>query len=438
MDGIFKKDFLWGASTAAPQIEGGFDKDGRTPSIWDVAPKDKIKNGESCKEACDHYNRWEEDVELMRKIGFKSYRFSLSWSRIVPKEGEVNAKGIKFYSDLIDRLISFGIEPIVTLYHWDLPLWVDKYGGWESEKIVELFREYTRVVVDAFSDRVTYWLTFNEPQCFLMNGYMQGVHAPFKRHYLSLPKFTKIFMRANKAAAEVIRTRAKKKPLVGLSFASGAFIPKDENDEKSVDKARKKTFEKGIGTMNNRWWTDPILSGRGVTAYGVYRISDRFAKSIKTEFDFIGINNYEAFDYAAWGGDKSVDKSKLKKSSMGWVVDGRSIYWTLKFMYERYGLPVMVTENGIALCDKLENGEIADEERTEYIKEYVGYVKKAVSDGVDVIGYHYWSLMDNFEWAEGYEPRFGLIYVDYATKNRTVKNSAYYYKKIIESNGEIL
>ena len=438
MDDIFKKDFLWGASTAAPQIEGGFDKDGRSPSIWDVAPKEKIKNGESCKEACDHYNRWEEDVELMRKIGLKSYRFSLSWSRIVPKEGEVNAKGIKFYSDLIDRLISFGIEPIVTLYHWDLPLWVDKYGGWESEKVVELFRKYTRVVVDAFSDRVTYWLTFNEPQCFLMNGYMQGVHAPFKRHYLALPKFTKIFMRANKAAVEVIRTRAKKKPLVGLSFASGAFIPKDEKDENSVDKARKKTFGKGIGTMNNRWWTDPILSGRGVTAYGVYRISDRFAKSIKTEFDFIGINNYEAFDYAAWGGDKSVDKSKLKKSSMGWVVDGRSIYWTLKFMYERYGLPVMVTENGIALCDKLENGEIADEERTEYIKEYVGYVKKAVSDGVDVIGYHYWSLMDNFEWAEGYEPRFGLIYVDYATKNRTVKNSAYYYKKIIESNGEIL
>lgn len=271
-----------------------------------------------------------------------------------------------------------------------------------------------------------------------MNGYMQGVHAPFKRHYLSLPKFTKIFMRANKAAAEVIRTRAKKKPLVGLSFASGAFIPKDEKDENSVDKARKKTFGKGIGTMNNRWWTDPILSGRGVTAYGVYRISDSFAKSIKTEFDFIGINNYEAFDYAAWGGDKSVDKSKLKKSSMGWVVDGRSIYWTLKFMYERYGLPVMVTENGIALCDKIENGEIADEERAEYIKEYVGYVKKAASDGVDVIGYHYWSLMDNFEWAEGYEPRFGLIYVDYATKNRTVKNSAYYYKKIIESNGEIL
>ena len=433
----FPENFLWGAATASAQIEGGYNEGGRSPSIWDVAPERKIKNGENCHTACDHFHHYKEDVAIMKQLGFKSYRFSVSWSRIIPEEGKVNSNGLAFYSNLVDELLQNGIEPLVTLYHWDLPLWVDKYGGWESKKIVAFFQEYVKTVVDALSDRVTYWMTFNEPSCFMMNGYMQGVHAPFKRHYLSLPKFSKIFMKANFEAVKTIRAHAKKKPLVGLSYAAGANIPKSQNST-DIEKARNKTFFKGIGVMNNRWWMDPIILGKGVRAYGIYHISNRFARRIKVDFDFMGINNYEAFDYAAWGGDKSIDKSKFKKSSMGWVIDGRSIYWTLKFIYERYRLPIMVTENGMAWNDKVVNGEVDDNIRIEFMDEYIGNVKKAIADGVPVIGYQHWSLLDNFEWAEGYEPRFGLVHVDFATQKRTIKNSAYHYGEIIKTNGENL
>ncbi len=434
----FPENFLWGAATASAQIEGGYNEGGRTPSIWDVAPEGKIKNGETCHTACDHFHRYKEDVAIMKELGLKSYRFSLSWSRIIPAEGKINQEGIAFYNSLINELIGAGIEPLVTLYHWDLPLWVDAYGGWESKKTVEFFVDYVKVAVDAFSDRVKYWITFNEPSCFMMNGYMQGVHAPFKRHYLSLPKFSKVFMRANCEAVKTIRKYAKRQPLVGLSYAASANIPKDENSRESVDEARKKSFYKGIGVMNNRWWMDPILKGEGVRAYGIYHIGKRFAQSVKTQFDFMGINNYEAFDFAAWGGDKSIDKSKLKQTSMGWVIDGRSIYWALKFIYERYNLPIMITENGMAWNDKVVNGEVDDKVRAEFMDEYLANVKRAIEDGVPVIGYQHWSLMDNFEWAEGYEPRFGLVHIDFATQKRTVKNSAYHYKKIIETNGAII
>ena len=255
----FPENFLWGAATAAAQIEGGYLEGGRTLSIWDNAPANKIKNGENCHVACDFYHHWREDVALMKEMGLKSYRFSISWPRVIPKEGKVNEEGLKFYSDLVDELLKAGIEPLVTLYHWDMPAWVDAYGGWEDERITAFFLDYAKAVVEKLSDRVTYWITFNEPSCFLMNGYMQGVHAPFKRHYLSLPKFTKIFMRTNAETVKLIRKLAKKQPKVGLSFAAGAFIPKEKNNPASVEEARKKTFSKGMGTMNNRWWMDPWI-----------------------------------------------------------------------------------------------------------------------------------------------------------------------------------
>ena len=373
----------------------------------------------------------------MKEMGLKSFRFSVSWPRIVPERGKVNQAGIKFYSDLVDALWAAGIEPLVTLYHWDMPVWVDAYGGWESKQIIEDFLFYVRAVVDALSDRVKYWITFNEPSCFLMNGYMQGIHAPFKRHYLNLPKFTKIFMRANAETVALIRKCAKQPPFVGLSFAAGAFIPSNEDDAASVEEARKKSFYKGMGTMNNRWWMDPVFAGKPVRAYGIYRIGARFARSVQVKFDFIGINHYEAFNYSTWGGDKNVDKSKLRKNSLGWVVDERSIYWTVKFIYERYRLPVMITENGVSLDDKPnERGEIADTERCRALDGFLTYLSKAMKEGVPVLGYQHWSLMDNFEWAEGYAPRFGLIYVDYKTGKRTFKQSAYRYRDIIASNGE--
>lgn len=432
---VFPKDFLWGAATASAQIEGGWDCGGRTPSIWDVAPAGKVHNDETCHTACDHYHRWREDVALMKELGLKSYRFSVSWSRIIPQEGTVNEEGLKFYSDLVDALLEAGIEPLVTLYHWDLPLWMHEKGGWKTLAIRNAFLEYASAVVDRLSDRVQYWITFNEPQCFLMNGYMQGVHAPFQRDYLSLPRITRNFMLTNAATVRLIRERAKKNPRIGIAFAAGAFIPAEET-QSGIETARHKSFYKGMGTMNNRWWMDPILLGKPVAAYGVYRSRKRDMKDIQVDFDFIGINNYTAFNYSDWGGDKNIDASNLPKNSLGWIIDGRSIYWTVRFLHERYKLPIMITENGMSNLDAVnEQGEVADDLRIGYIDEYLQNLKRAISEGIPVLGYQHWSLMDNFEWAEGYDPRFGLIYVDFGTGKRTIKKSGYHYKSIIESNG---
>ena len=435
-ESVFPKDFLWGAATASAQIEGGWDEDGRTPSIWDVAPENKIHNGENCRSACDHYHRFREDVAIMKELGLKSYRFSLSWSRIIPEEGRINEKGIAFYDALINELLDAGIEPLITLYHWDLPLWMDKKGGWKTSEIQDRFLEYATVAVDAFSDRVKYWITFNEPQCFLMNGYMQGVHAPFQRDYLSLPKITRNFMLTNAAVVKLIREKAKTPPKVGLAFAAGAFIPADEKNLESIELARQKSFHKGMGTMNNRWWMDPILLGKPVCAYGIYRSRKKDMKEIQVKFDFIGVNHYSAFNYSDWGGDKKVDTTNLPKNSLGWVIDGRGMYWTVRFLYERYGVPIMITENGMSNRDDAnEVGEVKDDVRIRYMDEYLSNLKRAMAEGVPVWGYQHWSLMDNFEWAEGYEPRFGLIYVDYKSGKRLIKSSGRHYRKIIETNG---
>lgn len=436
MSNKFPKDFLWGAATAAPQIEGGFDEDGRTPSIWDVAPAKRIKNGANCHIACDHYHRWKDDVALMKKMGLKSYRFSISWSRVMPSEGVVNQKGLQFYSDLVDELIKNGIEPLVTIFHWDTPVWVYKKGGWLSKKIIPLFAEYTKAVVEKLSDRVTYWMAMNEPQCFIMNGYMQGAHAPFKHRYLALSKLTKICLMAHAEALNTIRKYAKKPPKIGIAMAAGAFVPKSESTE-DIAQARHNSFYGAMGTMNNRWWGDPIFKGEPVTAYGIYHTRKKDMSKIKVKLDFIGVNVYQPFQEGSWG-NKPANVPEDRRTSLGWIIDGRVLYWTIRFFYERYGLPIMVTENGMADNDKVINGEVNDVKRQSFIREYLDGVKRAVNEDIPVLGYQHWSLLDNFEWAEGYEPRFGLIHVDFKTQQRTLKDSAYEYKKIIESNGEVL
>ena len=435
---VFPKDFLWGAASASAQIEGGWNEGGRTPSIWDVATPKRIKNGDSCRIGCDHYHHWKEDVQMMKEMGLKSYRFSISWSRVIPEEGKVNPEGIKFYSDLIDELIAAGIEPLVTIFHWDTPVWVYEKGGWMSPNIISLFRDYTKVVVDAFSDRVKWWMTMNEPQCFIMNGYMQGAHAPFKHNYLALSKLTRNCMLAHAESVKTIRQYAKKEPKVGIAMASGCFVPEDEMPEK-IEEARKQSMEMGMGLMGNRWWMDPILAGKSVRAYGVYSSKQKDMEAIAQPLDFVGLNLYTPYNYSEWGGDGKPVAAGLPRNSMGWVVDERVMYWTIRFVYERYHLPIMITENGLAENDFMcLDGGVHDTQRTDFMKRYIGSVKRAVSEGYPVLGYQHWSVMDNFEWAEGFDPRFGLIFVDYATGKRTLKDSAWDYKKIIESNGEVL
>ena len=327
---------------------------------------------------------------------------------------------------------------VVTIYHWDLPLWVHKKGGWLSGKIVPLFRDYTRAVVEALSDRVSWWMTMNEPQCFIMNGYMQGAHAPFKRDYLALSRLTRNCMLAHAQAVKVIRARAKKPPKVGIAMASGAFVPEDETPAK-IEDARKKSMETGIGLMGNRWWMDPILAGRPVRAYGVYSSRQRDMAEIAQPLDFVGLNLYAPFNTGGWGSDPKASRTGLPRTALGWVVDGRVMYWAVRFVYERYHLPVMITENGMAENDFVcLDGGVHDPQRADYIKRYLGSLKRAVGEGYPVLGYQHWSIMDNFEWAEGYDPRFGLIFVDYATGKRIVKDSAREYKRIIETNGGAL
>lgn len=431
----FPDNFLWGAASAAPQIEGGWNEGGRTPSIWDVAPPKKIKNGEDCHTACDHYHRWREDIALMKEMGLKSYRFSISWSRVIPEEGKVNKEGLRFYSDLVDALLEAGIEPLVTIFHWDLPLWVYKKGGWKSDAVVPLFRNYADTVVDALSDRVTWWMTINEPACFIMNGYLQGAHAPFKKDILSLSRLSRNAMLAHAEAVKAIRQRAKTPPKVGVALSSGAFVPKDETKE-SVSWARQHSMETGSGLLTNRWWMDPILAGKPVRAYGIFNISEKDAKEICQPLDFVGLNIYTSMNYNEWSSDGQKPEPGLPRNSLGWVIDERVMYWNLRFVYEKYRLPILVTENGVALNDTIAlDNRVHDAQRIDFLHRYLGQLKRAIDEGIPVLGYQHWSVMDNFEWAEGYDPRFGLIFTDYATGKRILKDSAMDYRKIIETNG---
>lgn len=434
----FPKDFLWGAATAATQIEGAWNEDGKCPSIWDMAKPKHVRYGEDCHYSCDHYHRYKEDVQLMKEMGLKSYRFSINWCRIMPEKGKVNPKGVVFYQNLVKELQIAGIEPICVLYHWDLPQWVQDEGGWMNDSTVAYFGEYVKVMVEALSEDVTYWITLNEPSCFSMNGHMQGVHAPFKHNYLSLSKTSRVCMLAHGKAVKIIREFAKTTPKIGISMAVGAFIPKEETKE-AIKEAYELSFEGNMGAMSNSWFCDPILAGKGVTAYGVYKTSMKEIDEIYQPLDFVGINVYAPLQEGSWFG-KAKAPQGASRNSLGWIVDGRCLYWIIRFMYERYGLPIMVTENGFSDNDAVcLDGKVHDPQRTDFIYRYLGGVKQALEEEIPVIGYQYWSLMDNFEWAEGYDPRFGLIFVDYDKDyKRILKDSAYEYKKIIECNGDCI
>ena len=431
----FPKNFLWGVSTSATQIEGAYDEDGKCLSIWDCLPKGKIKNNENAKKACDHYHLYKHDVALLKELGVKCYRFSINMSRIMPFYEVVNERGLEFYSKLVDELIANGIEPMVTLYHWDMPFWLEEMGGWKNKKIVKYFEIYTKAVVEKLSDRVKYWISFNEPACFLFNGYVQGVHAPFIKNPLLISKISRNFFYANATVIRTIRKFAKKKPTIGLSFNCSAKVPANESAEE-IEKARKITFESKSGILANTWFLDPILAKKPVKVYGIYKVSQKTCDECYEDLDFIGINNYSPFcDYT------SKEKSTYEWTNMlGWENNGKGLYWIVRFINERYlkDKPIMVTENGLCLKDRLEDGKVHDEERIRYIKDYLKNLQRAVEENIPVMGYSYWSFMDNFEWAEGYEPRFGLVYVDYESEKRTFKDSAFYYKDLINSNGAIL
>ncbi len=445
----FKDGFIWGAATASYQIEGAWNEDGKGPNIWDVSAKyGHVKHNETGEVAVDHYHHMKEDVSLMKKLGLKAYRFSISWTRVLPEgTGKVNDKGLKFYSDLVDELISNGIEPMITLFHWDYPYALDCRGGWKNSESSEWFLEYTKVVVDALSDRVKYWMTFNEPQCVLGVGYLDGAFAPFQK--CSTPELLQMganmFLSHGKAV-KYLREHAKQKVYISMAPYASTFKPENGTKE-AIDKAYEDTFRCGGSRFaySMSYWSDPVYLGHYpedlVKEFGdlIPEFTDEEWALVSAPLDFYGVNIYY---HAGHEVDESGYSDNWYKgcphTAIGWPVTPTTMYWSPIFLYRRYGLPVMITENGMSEHDWISlDGKVHDNYRIDFTHRYLKELSKA-ADEVPVIGYMLWSFIDNYEWASGYDERFGLVYVDYQTQERTVKDSGEWYKGVIESNGQNL
>ncbi|RPJ09541.1 MAG: beta-glucosidase [Spirochaetaceae bacterium] len=446
----FPKNFVWGAATASYQIEGAMDEDGKGLSIWDLFCKTPVAIFENQRGdvACDHYHLFREDVKIMKELGLNAYRFSISWPRIFPDgTGKPNQAGINFYDKLVDELLAAGINPWVTLYHWDLPAALYKQGGWQNPEISGWFSDYAAFVVDKLSDRVTNWMTLNEPQCFIGLGMQEGRHAPGLK--LDLPELllaSHHALLAHGKAVQVIRGRAKKKPFIGWAPVGMTRIPFSENPA-DVEAARKDMFSISTASlMNNTWYGDPVMLGKypddGVKLFGkaVPKHTPEEMRIISEPIDFYGANTYYGEYYRA-GIDGKPEKVPFSPNTghntYGWSVTFDVLRWTARFLYERYQKPIVLTENGIGNMDWIHrDGKVHDPQRIDYVARHLAGLKNAIDDGIPVLGYFHWSLMDNFEWNEGFKQRFGLVYVDFETQKRLLKDSAFWFKDVIRGNGK--
>lgn len=440
----FPDSFLWGAASAAYQIEGAYDQDGKGMSIWDALSTGHVKHGDTGNSACDHYHRFREDISLMKRLGLKTYRFSVSWPRIMHEEGKVNPGGIRFYQHLVQALTEAGITPLVTLYHWDLPMWVHEKGGWMWDGVSDAFGQFADVVVTALSDKVSMWMTLNEPATFLGAGYLWGVHAPFETCNQDSPAFlvkirhiTRNVLLAHGKAIRVIRKKAILPPKVGIAMDGSLYLPEAETSE-LIEAARASTFAIKNGFRAVSWWIDPIVFGvSGGDLQGALSAED--LETICQPLDFLGYNCYKSNDFDDYEGKNVKVYPGLPRTAMDWPITPDALYWAVRFYHERWHLPIMITENGMANVDfVMGDGMIHDPQRIEYLKGYLKGLKRASEEGYPIIGYQYWSILDNFEWAEGYDKRFGLIFVDYRTQQRILKDSALWYAKTIRENGEKL
>lgn len=446
----FCKDFLWGAASAAHQIEGAYLEDGKGMGIWDTFEQETgyIIRNENGNVACDHYHRYREDVAIMKELGLKSYRFSVSWPRVMPEGyGTVNEKGLQFYIDLVNELTEAGIEPMVTLFHWNLPTAIYELGGWENPQVVDWFEQYTDVVTTALGKKVKYWMTFNEPQLFIGAGLNAGVFAPFeKKSTEALMRISKNVYLAHGKAVRIIRKNCQNS-IVGMAPTGEIVIPRDMNAE-SIERARKLSFsmKKESFTSSITWWSDPVFFGKiPEDAQAIFGeclpvLTEEEWEIVAEPLDFYGFNIYqglEDLDLTEEYGPYAYPGSP--KTSMDWNVTPEVLYWSCRFLYERYGKPIMITENGMSSFDWVSlDGKVHDPNRIDFLHRYLRSIKDAVSEGIPVLGYQYWSIMDNFEWINGYDKRFGLVYVDYRTQKRTIKDSACWYRDVIATNGEIL
>lgn len=438
---LFGKDFKWGVSTAAYQIEGGHDTDGKGSSVWDVfsARKNKILNGHHGRIACDFYNRYAEDLDLVQKLNIPNFRFSVSWSRILPSgTGTVNQKGIDFYNRIIDNCLDKGIQPWLTLYHWDLPQALELKGGWTNRDIVSWFAEYTEVCARSFGDRVNHWMVMNEPMVFTGAGYFLGIHAPGRT---GLKNFLPAIHHSVLSISEGGRILKGLLPgaEVGTTFSCSHVEPYT-NRRKDIEAAKR------VDALLNRLFIEPVLGlGYPEKDLSILKKLQKYyhpgdEDKLAFDFDFIGIQNYtrEIARYSMFTPylQASLVKAAARKvplTAMGWEIYPQSIYEMIKKFNVYKGIKkIYITENGAAFPDQLDEGLVNDIHRTSYIKENLAQVLRAREEGFHVDGYFVWTLTDNFEWAEGYHPRFGLVYVDFESQKRIVKSSGKWYAEFLQ------
>lgn len=437
----FGKNFLWGVAMAAAQNEGAYNTDGRGPSIWDVFAKrqGKIKSSAKPYEACDFYHRYKDDLLLVKALGFTVFRFSFSWSRIFPDgTGRVNKEGVAFYHKVIDECLLLGLTPFVTLYHWDLPHALQKEGGWTSVHMLKWFTRYTTFCAEEFGDKIKNWIILNEPMGFTSLGYMLGKHAPGKA---GLDSFFPAIHNAALAQAEGGRIIRKivKGAYIGTTFSCSEVMPHSQKRE-DIEAANR------MDILLNRLFIEPTL-GRNYP-HDNFPLMDKLHLQTKAwkctdrmqfDFDFIGVQNYfsitvkhnSLIPYVQASEVKATTR-KVPHTAMGWEINADSFYRMLK-RYWLYGSvkEIIVSENGACFKDSLQNGAVHDNERIQYFQQYLTAMQKAKQEGTNIKGYFAWTLMDNFEWSEGYNARFGLIHVDFKTQLRTIKDSGYWWRNFL-------
>lgn len=459
---MFDKNFLWGTASSSYQIEGAFTEDGKGLSIWDTFSNKpgNIAHDENGNKACDHYHRYREDIALMKNLGIQAYRFSISWTRIFPdgivkdSDGNIryNKAGLDFYDKIVNFCLENNIKPFITIYHWDLPQALEDKGGWLNRETAFIFADYAEFICEHFSDRVTNIATINEPQIISGLGYMLGLHAPGKKldavsvlsviHHLAL---------AHGLAVTKMRAVAKQPVKTGFSSTGGLCYPSKECDE-DIDAARAECFNivKGNMTFNHTIFCDMTCLGRypdiagtelhlepGLEKIGHYEelpfVKKGDIELIHQPIDYLGINVYNGHEINAAGYINK--KPGSPRTALGWPVTPGVMNYGIRYLYERYNLPIYIFEDGLACNDIISlDGKVHDSNRIDFLTRYLTDLEKAYKAGVPILGYFHWSFTDNFEWHSGYDPRFGLIYVDYETQQRIPKDSAYWYSDLIRQS----
>jgi len=444
----FRDDFVWGVASASYQVEGAVNEDCRGTSVWDMFCKQpgRIIDGSSGDVACDHYHRYREDIALMKEIGVKAYRFSIAWPRVIPDgDGKVNEKGLDFYERLTDALLEAGITPCVTLYHWDYPYDLFCKGGWMNPESPKWFLKYTEAVGKRLKGKLPIVFTFNEPECFIGISYDHTWHAPG----IQFPLWDTLLMTHNVLLAHGLSVQALRslssETKIGYAPAVHADYPVSDSPE-DREAARKACFSiKDKVSLSSSVWSDPIFLGKYpdelLQNYGQYipKIGPDDMRIIAQPLDFLGQNIYNGDPVRAdgkGGYEYAPRETGYAFTAAKWPVTPEALYWGPRFFAERYKVPIYITENGLSCTDVVSlDGKVHDPNRIDFLHRYLRCLKRAADDGVDIRGYFHWCFTDNFEWAKGYTERFGIVHCNFGTQQRIIKDSGYWYRDTIKSNG---